>query len=179
MSQIFDYIFLKGKDSADVDTELITSNLEIEKHELVGETDLCQTGIVRNIFIGEINDGTIIFGNGITYKMIHDSKIRDNFLKGFDNCEVFSKSYDDRVMVFGFVLGINGEFICAKEGGDGIFSEGETTLFEEELRSIEEEVDEHVITYKLMEKFEKHYLGQQIEDFNCKEIKLMEYQRKQ
>lgn len=80
-------------------------------------------------------------------------------------------------MVFGFVLGINGEFICAKEGGDGYFSEGELTQLEKELRANNEESDEHVITYKLMEKYEKQYLGKSINDFDCREIKLLKYQK--
>ncbi len=176
MSQIFDYIFLKGKKIKEIKIESLTTALEIGKHEFVGETDLCETGIVRDLFIGELNNGTIIFGNGITFKMIHESGTRDNFLKEFPDCEIFSKSYDDRVMVFGFVLGINGEFVCAKEGGDGIFSEGSSTLLEEELRTNNQEFDEHIITYKLMEKFEEQYLGKSIDKFDCKEIKLLKYQ---
>ncbi|MCB9328157.1 MAG: hypothetical protein H6572_05675 [Lewinellaceae bacterium] len=177
MSQIFDYIFLKDKKVKEINIESITNSLEIGKHEFVGETDLCETGIVRDLFIGELNNGTIILGNEITYKMIHESEIRNNFLNEFPDCEIYSKSYDDRVMVFGFVLGINGEFICAKEGGDGTFSEGTSTQMEEELRANNEDFDEHVITYKLMEKFEEQYLGKLINNFDCREIKLLKYQK--
>ena len=176
MSQIFDYIFLKDKKVKEIKIESITTSLEIGDHEYVGETDLCETGIVRDLFIGELNNGAIIFGNGITYKMIHESETRNKFLKEFPDCEIFSKSWDDRVMVFGFVLGVNGDFICAKEGGDGIFSEGQTTQLEEEIRKNSEETDEHVITHKIMEKFEEQYLGKSINNFDCREVKLLKYQ---
>ena len=176
MSQIFDYIFLKDKKVKEINIESVTTSLEIGKHEFVGETDLCETGIVRNLFIGEVNNGTIILGNGITYKMIHESEIRNNFLKEFPDCEIYSKAYDDRVMVFGFVLGINGEFICAREGGDGSFTEGSSTQLEEEIRSNNKEFDEQDITYKLMQKFEEQYLGKSIDKFDCKEVKLLKYQ---
>ena len=109
--------------------------------------------------------------------MIHESETRNKFLKEFPDCEIFSKSWDDRVMVFGFVLGVNGDFICAKEGGDGIFSEGQTTQLEEEIRKNSEETDEHVITHKIMEKFEEQYLGKSINNFDCREVKLLKYQK--
>ncbi|GAA3514767.1 hypothetical protein GCM10022393_30870 [Aquimarina addita] len=175
MSQITDYIFLKDKKVTEIKIESITTVLEIEHHDFSNETDLCETGIVRDLFIGEINNGTIIFGNGITYKMIHNDEIRKNFLKEFSDCEIFSKSYDDRVMVFGFALGINGKFICAKECGDGIFSEGSQTLFEKEIRENQEEIDETIIVFDLIKKFEELYLGKSIEEFNCNEIKLLKY----
>ncbi len=176
MSLIFDYIFLKDKKVEEINIETLTTSLDIGKHEFVGETDLCETGIVRNLFIGSINKGTIILGNGISYKMIHESEIRNNFLKEFQDCEIYSKTYDDRVMVFGFVLGINGEFICAKEGGEENFSEGTSTLLEEELRASNEGFDENMITYKLMERFEEKYLGKSLDNFDCSEIKLLKYQ---
>ena len=101
---MFDYIFLKDKKVKEIKVETVTTVLEIGEQELLGETDLCETGIVRDLFIGEINNGTIIFGNGISYKMIHENEVRDNFLQEFPDCEIFAKSYDDRVMVFGFFL---------------------------------------------------------------------------
>jgi len=176
MSQIFDYIYLKDKRVKEVKSESVTAALEIGKHEFVSETDLCEPGIVRDLFIGEINNGTIIFGNGITYKMIHKSTNRNNFLLEFPDCEIFSKAYDDRVMIFGFALGKNGKFICAREGGDGSFTEGSTTKLEEEIRLNNKEFDEQDITYKLMQKFEEQYLGKSIDKFDCKEIKLLKYQ---
>ncbi|QDO94240.1 hypothetical protein FNB79_09740 [Formosa sediminum] len=175
MSQIADYIFLKDKKIKELNIESITTILEIGNHDFSSETNLCETGIVRDLFIGEINNGTIILGSEIAYKMIHNNEIRKDFLKEFSDCEIFSKAYDDRVMVFGFSLGINGEFVCAKECGDGIFSEGSQTLFEKEIRENQEEINETIIIFDLIKKFEVLYLGKPIDDFNCNEIKLLKY----
>ena len=88
MSQIFDYIFRKDKKIQEIEIESVTTALDIGKHEFVKETDMCETGIVRDLFIGAINSGVIIFGNGITYKMIHESEIRAKFFKEFSDAYV-------------------------------------------------------------------------------------------
>ena len=176
MSQTFDYIYLKDKKIEEIKVERVTASLEIGQHELIGETTLCETGIVRDLFIGEINNGVIIFGQVITYKLTYYSEIRNNFLKEFPDCEIFAKSYNDRVMGYGFVLAINGEFICAKEAGENSYTEGSTTPLEEEIRANEKETEEYRIIYNLMQKFEEQYLGYFIHDFDCTKIKLLKYQ---
>jgi len=176
---MYNYIFLKDKTTDDLNVELVAPLLKLEQYNFAGETNMCETGIVRDLYIGDISDGAIIFGDIITYNLIHDKEMRHNFLKAFDDCEIYAKMYDDRVGSEGFFLAKNGTFICARESADEEgaedHTEGNSNQFIEETRANNYGLDESMFTYDINKKLEKKYLGQSLDDFDCQSVMLLKY----
>lgn len=187
MSMMYDYYFIKG------DRKIQRKHLEVlfdvEIKEQFEESDLCDTGIVRDYYLGSVNGGTLILGPSISYFLTYDEGLKHRIVELIGDDEIFCKFYDDRVMSFGFVLLKNGVVSRISGYTEEVLSVGEVTDIEKEVYlstmvdgvdleigddGIHEDVAQEVLMQSIS-RYETYYFGCPFESLECKNVKLEKY----
>ncbi|MGJ8733853.1 MAG: hypothetical protein ACSHW4_11925 [Cellulophaga sp.] len=187
MSQITEYIYIKNlseQNAMEVLSKLITDS----KFEYVSKVDLCSTNKANDFYIGEINNGTIIFGGDYFYELFwnEESEIRKNLIDNFKSHEIIAIEYNDQVMTIGYIIIKNGLLKRVAEIGEEELNFGELNMIEKNVRknlADEDKISETEVSYDSIVShsfidLEKYYLKINLENLKCSDLSLEQYRAK-